>query len=125
MMKDSETLAFIEYAERVAERVKAMSVGDLISIWNTQVADHYCRGLEIHRMNDFEWWGYLANDLGAADLIERLFESELNDWFMPNDLYFYLNEEEGLFHSFTDKEDIFDALDITCFIDILMESEEQ
>lgn len=120
MIKDSETLAFIEYAERVAERVKAMPLEDLISIWNTQVADHYCRGLEIHRVNDFEWWGYLANDLGAADLVERLFESELNDWFMPNDLYFYYDDESNLFYSFTDKEDIFNALDIAVFIETLM-----
>ena len=125
MMKDSETLAFIEYAERVAERVKAMPLEDLISIWNNQVADHYCRCIEVHRVNDFEWWGWLANELGAADLVERLFESELNDWFMPNDLYFYYDDESNLFHSFTDKDDIFDALDITCFIDILMESKEQ
>lgn len=119
-MNDFDTLAFIEDAERVAERVKAMTTEELIRLWNGHVADHYCRGLEIHRLNDFEWWGYLANDLGAADLIERLFESELNDWFSPNDLYFYFNEEEGLFHSFTDKENIFDALDIAVFVEILM-----
>lgn len=119
-MNDFETMAFINDAERVAERVKAMSVGDLISIWNERVADHYCRGLEIHKVNDFEWWEWLANELGAADLIERLFESELNDWFFPNDLYFYYNDEEGLFHSFTDEENIFDALDLAVFVETLM-----
>lgn len=119
-MNDLEIRAFIEDAERVAERVRAMSVGDLISTWNERVADHYCRCIEVHRMNDFEWWGWLANELGAAEMVERLFESELNDWFMPNDLYFYYNDEEGIFHSFSDEENIFDALDINVFIETLM-----
>lgn len=119
-MNDFDTLAFIADAERVAERVKALPVGDLISLWNERVADHYCRCIEVHRMNDFDWWGWLANELTPAELVERLFESELNDWFMPNDLYFYYNDEEGIFHSFSDEEDIFDALDINVFIETLM-----
>lgn len=119
-MNDLETMAFIKDAEQVAERVKAMGVDQLIDLWNERVADHYCRCIEVHRMNDFEWWGWLANELEPAELIERLFESELNDWFMPNDLYFYYNAEEGLFHSFTDKDDIFEALDINVFIETLM-----
>lgn len=118
-MNDLETRAFIEDAERVAERVRAMGVDQLIDLWNERVADHYCRCIEVHRMNDREWWGWLANELTPAELIERLFESELNDWFMPNDLYFYYNDEEGLFHSFTDKDDIFDALDILVFMEML------
>lgn len=119
-MNDFETLAFIADAERVAERVKAMGVDQIIALWNERVADYYCRCIEVHRMNDFEWWGWLANELGAADLVERLFESELNDWFMPNDLYFYYNDEEGLFHSFTDEGNIFDDLDLAVFIETLM-----
>ena len=119
-MNDLETRAFIEDAERVAERVGAMGVDQLIDLWNERVADHYCRCIEVHRMNDREWWGWLANELEPAELVERLFESELNDWFMPNDLYFYYNDEEGLFHSFTDKDDIFDALDLAVFVETLM-----
>jgi hypothetical protein len=119
-MNDFETLALIADAERVAERVKAMGVDQIIALWNERVADHYCRCIEVHSMNDFEWWGWLANELGAAEMVERLFESELNDWFMPNDLYFYYNDEEGLFHSFTDEENIFDALDLAVLVETLM-----
>ena len=122
-MSDFETMAFIDKAELVAEQIKSMTLDQLIEIWNDEIADHYCRSLEIHRMNDSDWWGWLMNDLGAEDFITNLFESELNDWFFPNDSYFFYDSESGLFHSFNSKEDLLDSF-INCFIDLLMDSDE-
>lgn len=122
-MKDLETRAFIANAERVAERVKAMSLDELITMWNDNIADHYCRTLEIYPIKDTERWEWMADELGVADMVERLFESELNEWFFPDHTYFFYDSDEDLFHSFSTKEDLLDSF-ITCFIDYLLDSEE-
>lgn len=124
-MNSNETDKLIATAESIAEQLRAMSLNDLIDLWNDKVADHYSRSLEVHEMNDHGWWGWLADEVGTDELADAVANGKELGFYHPNDRYFFYDADQEEMHSFNSKEDVFrKGFDIVTLIEVLMNEEE-
>lgn len=123
---NNEMDALIATAERIAEQLRAMPLNELIDLWNSEVADHYSRSLEVHEMNDHGWWGWLADEVGTDELADAVANGKELGFYDPNDRYFFYYADQEEMHSFNGKEDVFSkAFDILVLIDVLMNEEDE
>lgn len=123
-MNDFETMAFVDRAEQMAERVQAMTLEELVQIWNAHEPDLQDRFSLIVPMNDFKHWETLMDDLDAAKFIGNLFYSQRMKYFSPSDAYFYFDSTCDNFISFADAEDLLNHIGITYFVERLLDAEE-
>lgn len=85
-------------------RLAGMSLEDCINMWNEEGADMYRRCVEIHEVDEDEWWEYLSKELGARHFADRLLDSRADDMFCQYDRYFFYDDNDCTFHSFDDKK---------------------
>ena len=110
--------------EQAWEVLRKMSLQECIEMWNDSVADHYCRAYEIHEMhNDDEWWDYLAKEIGAYQMIRQLLES--GESFNLTDKWFFYDQEEEVFKSFSTKQELMELGAEESFIEIIYNREEE
>lgn len=110
--------------EQAWEVLRKMSLQECIEMWNDSVADHYCRAYEIHEMhNDNERWDYLAKEIGAYQMVRQLLES--GESFNLTDRWFFYDQEEEVFKSFSTKQEFMELGAEESFIEIIYNREEE
>lgn len=95
--------------EQAKEILNGMPLEDCIKMWNECGADMYMRSAEIHEMDDERWWDYLAKELGTYYLVWHIHYN--NEFFDIYDEYFFYNDGNSTFISFTTKEDLLEEIE--------------
>lgn len=93
--------------------LKGMSLEHCIKMWNESL-DHYTRAYGIHSIDDDYWWEWLSKHAGGFRLVSDLFNN--GDRFNLTDLYFFYDEECGMFVSFSTKQEFLEAVGEEFFI---------
>lgn len=104
--------------ERTIEQVRAMSLQELINLWNENATDHYCRYVEMHPMSDEEWWDVLARELGTWNLIQAMHNA--CEHFNTSDKYFFYEEFNGYLISFSTSQELLEEVGEDTFVELLM-----
>lgn len=92
---------------------KGMSLEQCIKMWNESL-DLYTKAYEIRDIDDSEWWSWLSNRASGFRLVSDLLSS--GDRFNITDMYFFYDEECGVFFSFSTKQDFVEAVGEEFFI---------
>jgi hypothetical protein len=102
--------------EQAQEHLKKMTFEDCIRVYNESAVDHYCRLMEIHQMDDSSWWNHLAERLSGWDFINVVNHS---DKFNYSDKWFFYDEFDEEFVSFSSKDELVEILTKDFFMDAL------
>jgi hypothetical protein len=94
--------------EQAKEILNGMSLEDCIKMWNDNAVESYCRAIEIHEMDDENWWNWLTKELGGFWLMDFLLRSEST--FNRRDMFFFYDENVNEFYSFDNKEEMFEII---------------
>ena len=101
------------------KKIEQMSLEDLIELWNDVVANTEDCMLEIHEMKDDSWWNELfrKNSKACRMLVCDLLYSVD---FCLNDKYFFYDDNECYFESFSTKERLLDT-NMDFFVELLVQ----
>lgn len=103
-------------------KLRMMTFEECREFWNEHACDHYCRLFEIHEMGDEEWWNHLASKLGGWNLANAVLNSFDN--FNNSDMWFFYDDDNEYFVSFSTKQEMLDVIGEDFFIENLMNEEE-
>lgn len=105
--------------QQAREKVEQMSLEDLIKLWNDVVANTEDYMHAIHEMKDDSWWNELfrKNSKACRMLVYDLFYSVD---FSLNDKYFFYDDNECYFESFSTKERLLD-MNMDFFVEVLVQ----
>lgn len=94
-----------------------MTMQECIDLWNEYATDQFHQLVEIHPMEDENWWNHLAKELGAWDLMHFVWNS--GEDFNDSDMYFAYLDDVCHFISFSTKQEFVEHIGEQFFIDTL------
>jgi hypothetical protein len=105
--------------QEAQEKVEQMSLEDLIKLWNDVVANTEDYMHAIHEMKDDSWWNELfrKNAKACRMLVRDLYDST---GFYISDKYFFYDDNECYFESFSTKERLLDK-NKSFFVEVIMQ----
>ena len=107
--------------EQAFEALRAMSFEQCIGMWNESAADHYMRAYEIHEMEDEDRWDWIQREIGSGYWYMRyLLQSQS---FNITDRYFFYDDDNSEFISFSTKADMLEIIGDDFFIEELINRE--
>lgn len=105
--------------QQAREKVEQMSLEDLITLWNDVVANTEDYMHAIHEMKDDSWWNELfRKNINICRMLvcDLLYSVEFN----INDKFFFYDDNECFFASFTTKEQLI-GLECDFFVEVIMQ----
>lgn len=103
------------------DKFARMTLEECIDLWNEYATDQFNQLVEIHPMEDEDWWNHLAKEMGAWDLMHFVWNS--GERFNDSDLYFAYLEDYCEFVSFSTKQELVERIGEEFFIDTLTNME--
>lgn len=100
------------------EILRGMSFEDCMEMWNESAKDNRMSGYIVNDIDNDTWWEYLAVRVGGFRLISDLLSS--GERFNLTDMYFFYDEEGGMFISFSTKQEFIEAVEEDFFINEIM-----
>ena len=105
--------------QQAREKVEQMSLEDLITLWNDVVANTEDYMHAIHEMKDDSWWNELfRKNINMCRMLvcDLLYSVDFN----IEDRYFFYDDNECFFASFTTKEQLI-GLEGDFFVEVIMQ----
>ena len=103
--------------EQAKEILNGMSLEDCIKMFNDKVTAGFFFRSTIHEIDDDRWWNALFGHRHASSLAIELLVSAEESKFDRADNYFFYNEDDYVFYSFSIKEDLVEITGEDFFID--------
>lgn len=103
--------------EQAREILNGMSLEECINTFNRKKQEGFFYRSTIHDMIDDSWWNALFNNRRAGDMALYLLVSAEESKFDRADLYFFFDEEDDIFYSFSVKEDLMEIVGEDFFLE--------
>lgn len=100
------------------EILRGMSFKDCIRMWNESARYNCMTDYEIRRMDESWYWEYLMRKADGFRFVSDLLSS--GERFNLTDMYFFYDEECGMFISFSTKQEFIEAVEEDFFINEIM-----